>query len=86
MDKNEEIIKLLKEYNQEHIIELLNKLNEEQKEELIEQLKNIDFHQIAELYENAKKEIELKENKSTTRSNDNYGITWLRQNLTWLQN
>ena len=28
MDKNEEIIKLLKEYNQEHIIELLNKLNE----------------------------------------------------------
>ena len=26
MDKNEEIIKLLKEYNQEHIIELLNKL------------------------------------------------------------
>ena len=44
MDKNEEIIKLLKEYNQEHIIELLSKLNEEQKEELIEQLKNIDFH------------------------------------------
>ena len=28
MDKNEEIIKLLKEYNQEHIIELLNKLDE----------------------------------------------------------
>ena len=63
MDKNEEIIKLLKEYNQEHIIELLNKLEENKKEELLEQLKNIDFHQIAELYENTKKEIELKENK-----------------------
>ena len=63
MDKNEEIIKLLKEYNQEHIIELLNKLDENKKEELLEQLKNIDFHQIAELYENTKKEIELKENK-----------------------
>ena len=63
MDKNEEIIKMLKEYNQEHIIELLNKLDENKKEELIEQLKNIDFHQIAELYENTKKEIELKENK-----------------------
>ena len=34
MDKNEEIIKLLKEYNQEHIIELLNKLDENKKEEL----------------------------------------------------
>ena len=63
MDKNEEIIKLLKEYNQEHIIELLNKLDENKKEELLEQLKKIDFHQIAELYENTKKEIELKENK-----------------------
>ena len=63
MDKNEEIIKLLKEYNQEHIIELLNKLEGKQKEDLIEQLNKIDFHQIAELYENTKKEIELKENK-----------------------
>ena len=32
MDKNEEIIKMLKEYNQEHIIELLNKLDENKKE------------------------------------------------------
>ena len=63
MDKNEEILQLLKEYNQEHIIELLNKLDENKKEELLEQLKNIDFHQIAELYENTKREIELKENK-----------------------
>ena len=49
MDKNEEIIQLLKTYNQEHIIKLLNKLEEKQKEELIEQINNIDFHQIMEL-------------------------------------
>ena len=63
MDKNEEIIQLVKTYNQEHIIKLLNKLEEKQKEELIEQINNIDFHQIMELYENTKKGIEIKENK-----------------------
>ena len=63
MDKNEEIEQLLKTYNQEHIIKLLNKLEEKQKQELIEQINNIDFHQILELYENTKKDIEIKENK-----------------------
>ena len=63
MDKNEEVIQLLKTYNQEHIIKLLNKLEENKKQELIEQINNIDFHQILELYENTKKEIEIKENK-----------------------
>ena len=62
MDKNEEIEQLLKEYNQEHIITLLNKLDEEKREELMEQINNIDFHQIMELYENTKKEIEIKDN------------------------
>lgn len=63
MDKNEEVIQLLKTYNQEHIINLLNKLDEKEKEELIEQINKIDFHQIMELYQNTKKEIEIKENK-----------------------
>ncbi len=63
MDKNEEIIQLLKTYNQEHIIQLLEKLEGKQKEDLIEQINRIDFHQIMELYENTKKEIEIKENK-----------------------
>ena len=62
MDKNEEIEQLLKEYNQEHIIKLLDELDEEKKESLIEQINNIDFHQIMELYENTKKEIEIKDN------------------------
>ena len=63
MDKTQDIINTLKTYNQEHIINLLNKLEGKKREELIEQINNIDFHQIMELYDNTKKEIEIKENK-----------------------
>ena len=63
MDKVQDTIDILKMYNQEHIIKLLEKINEEQKSELIEQINHIDFHQIMELYDNTKKEIEIKENK-----------------------
>ncbi len=63
MDKIQDIIELLKIYNQEHIINLINKLDEEKKKDLIEQIKQIDFHQLKELYDNTKKEIVIKENK-----------------------
>jgi len=63
MEKVQDAIKLLKEYNQNHIIDLLNKLEGKEKKELIEQISKIDFHQIMELYENTKKQIEIKENK-----------------------
>ena len=63
MDKTQEVINLLKEYNQTHIINLLNKLEGSKKQELIEQINRIDFHQIMELYDNTKKEIEIKEKK-----------------------
>ena len=63
MDKVQDTIDLLKMYNQEHVIRLMEKLNESQKRELIEQISKIDFHQIKELYDNTKKEIEIKENK-----------------------
>ena len=63
MEKEQETIKLLKEYNQEHIIKLLEKLDGKEKEELINQINNIDFHQINELYQNTKKDIEIKENR-----------------------
>lgn len=63
MDKIQDIVNLLKTYNQEHIIKWLNKLEGKEKEELIEQINKIDFHQIMELYDNTKKEIEIKENK-----------------------
>ena len=66
MNKEQEIIDLLKSYNQDHIVNLLNKLDEEEKQELMEQVEKIDFHQIMELYDNTKKEIEIKENKIET--------------------
>ena len=63
MDKAKDAIEILKTYNQDHIIKLLNKLEGKKKQELIEQIMKIDFQQIHELYENTKKEIEIKENK-----------------------
>lgn len=63
MDKIQDIKEILREYHQEHIIKLLDKLDDEKKEDLIKQIKNIDFHQIMELYNNTKKEIEFKESK-----------------------
>ncbi len=63
MDKLQDVIEILKEYNQEHIIKLLEKLEGKQKEELIKQIQTIDFHQIMELYNNTQKEVEFKESK-----------------------
>ena len=63
MDKLQDVIQLLEMYNQNHIIKLLNELEGEKKETLIEQLEKIDLHQIMELYDNTKKQIEIKENK-----------------------
>ena len=63
MDKTKDAIEILKTYNQDHIIRLLDKLEGEKKQELIDQIMRIDFNQIHELYENTKKEIEIKENK-----------------------
>ena len=63
MDKVQDIVDILHMYNQEHIVNWLNKLDEVKQRELIEQINNIDFHQMMELYDNTKKEIELKDNK-----------------------
>ena len=63
MDRKQECIDLLKEYNQEHIVRFFEKIDEEKQEELIKQIQQIDFQQITELYNNTKKEIEFKESK-----------------------
>lgn len=63
MDKEQETIELLKRYNQNHIVNLLKKLDGIKKQELLNQINRIDFEQIMELYDNTKKEIEIKENK-----------------------
>ena len=63
MEKMQDVIELLRCYHQEHIIRLLEQLEGKEKEELVEQIGKIDFQQIMELYDNTKKEIEIKENK-----------------------
>ena len=63
MDKVQDTIDILKMYNQDHIIKLIEKLDEDKKQALIEQISKIDFHQLKKLYDNTKKEIEIKENK-----------------------
>ena len=50
-DSNNKVHKILKKYNQEHIIKYFN---EENKEELTKQILNIDFEEITELYNQAK--------------------------------
>lgn len=63
MDKTQDTIELLRIYGQEHVIQLIEQLEGKEKEELIEQINKIDFHQIMELYDTTKKELEIKENK-----------------------
>ena len=63
MDREKEAIDKLKVYGQNHIVNILEKLDETKKQELIEQINKIDFHQMMELYQNTKKEIEFKESK-----------------------
>lgn len=63
MDKMQDTIELLRTYGQEHIIQLMEQLEGKEKEELIEQINKIDFHQIMELYDTTKKELEIKKNK-----------------------
>lgn len=65
MNEIEKAKDILKQYNQEHVVKLFDKINEEKQAELAKQVLNIDFHKITELYENTKKEIELKDKTIT---------------------
>lgn len=63
MDKIQQAKEQLKRYHQNHMLHLLEQLEEEEKQKLVEQINQIDWDQIMELYENTKREIEIKENK-----------------------
>ena len=65
MNEIEKAKEILKQYGQNHIVNLFNKIDDEKQEELAKQVLNIDFHKISELYENTKKEIEIKEKTIT---------------------
>ncbi|MCR5147053.1 MAG: UTP--glucose-1-phosphate uridylyltransferase [Clostridia bacterium] len=61
MNEIERAKEILIQYNQEYIVKLFNRIDEEQQAELAKQVLSIDFHKMTELYENTKKEIEIKE-------------------------
>ena len=73
MDKMQDAMERLRTYGQEHIIKLIEQLEGKEKEELIEQINKIDFHQIMELYDTTKKELEIIERPKR-------GIRYLRRN------
>ena len=66
MDENlESIRKTLKRYSQEHLLNGYEKLDSVKQKELIEQIENTDFDLINTLYNNTKKDVEIKESQIT---------------------
>ena len=47
--------KILKKYNQEHLLEFYKDLNKDEKENLLNEIIDLDFNEILKLYENSKK-------------------------------
>ncbi len=63
IERTQEVMNILHKNGQEHIIQFMQTLNDYERELLENQILTIDFHQIAELYDNTKRKIEIKENK-----------------------
>lgn len=59
MERLEEVKKILKKYNQEHLLVCYEKLSEENKEMLLNQILSIDFDLMNDLYEKTKQEIDM---------------------------
>ena len=58
MEKKEEnAIKILEKYNQEHIIKWMNSQNEDIKQEIIRQVNEIDLEELKDLYSKVQKGI-----------------------------
>lgn len=55
--------KILKKYNQDHIINVIEKENNEIQEKLVNQILKLDIDQVMKLYQNTKKGIFFKEGK-----------------------
>lgn len=62
-EKYQRALEILKEYNQEHILNNYNNLSDEKKEKLLDQILTIDFNQIAELFEQTKKQVSFANDK-----------------------
>lgn len=66
MEENmETVIKKLKKYSQEHLLNGYEKLSENKQKELLQQIETTDFELINSLYNNTKKEEEIKDSSIT---------------------
>ena len=65
MKSYDEILEVLKKYNQEHLVKYYDELNTEEQENLLSQIERIDFEYMNELF-NANHEFDMKENKITS--------------------
>ena len=55
----EKVKKVLKKYNQEHLLLKYDEMNDEQKQELLKQIEDIDFELMERLYKSAKEPVDL---------------------------
>ena len=62
-EKYQRAIEILKKYNQEHLLNNYENLSEDKKERLLDQILTIDFNQIADLYEQTKKQVSFANDK-----------------------
>ncbi len=62
-EKYNQAKKILEKYNQTHLLKNYEKLDNSKKEYLLKQIENIDFELINKLYEETKKEIEVRTEK-----------------------
>ena len=56
-----DILDMLKKYNQEHLLKFYDELNDEEKNHLLSQIKSIDFDEMKGLYESIGKKQEVPE-------------------------
>ena len=60
-EKYEKAKKLTQEYRQEHLLKFYDELDSEKKDELLDQILSIDFKLMNQLYEQARKPVDLKD-------------------------
>lgn len=56
MNELQKAIKILKKYNQEHLLDFYDEIDENQQKELINEILKLNFKEILNLYENSKKD------------------------------
>ena len=62
-DKLQQVNKILKDYNQQHLLYFYDELNDDQKSSLLDQILSIDFEKMKNLYDNSFKDTIISSNR-----------------------